>query len=114
MTAIVEREGAEARIEDVIEKYHDFVNPGLAALMKFGGFGDVEVSAEGCILRTASGAEYLDCLGSYGVFALGHRHPRVVRAVHEQLDRMPLSSRTFFSAPAADLAAKLAALAPGD
>src|SRR5438874_5409301 len=104
---------SESYIESVIEKYQEYVNPGLASLMKFGGFGDVEVSAQGCVLRTASGAEYLDCLGSYGVFFLGHRHPRVVEAVHRQLDQLPLSTRTFFNAPQADLAEKLASIAPG-
>ncbi len=105
---------AEAYIETVVQQYVDHVNPGLASLMRFAGFGDVEVEGEGCILRTASGAEYLDCLCSYGVFALGHRHPAVVKAVHEQLDKLPLSSRTFFNARMAELATKLAELAPGD
>jgi len=103
----------EAYIETIITKYQDYVNPGLASLMKFGGFGDVEVSASGCVVRTATGAEYLDCLGGYGVFTLGHAHPEVVAAVKEQLDRMPLSSRTFFSAPLAELAERLAQVAPG-
>ena len=106
-------ESAESYIESVIEKYQEYVNPGLASLMKFGGFGDVEDSAEGCILRTASGAEYLDCLASYGVFIVGHRHPTVVEAVKKQLDRMPMSSRTFFNARQAELAEKLASIAPG-
>lgn len=105
---------SEAYIEDVISKYQEYVNPWLASLMKFGGFGDVEVSASGCIVRTASGAEYLDCLGGYGVFTLGHAHPDVVSAVREQLEVMPLSSRTFFSAPLANLAKKLAEVAPGE
>ena len=112
MTALQEN-ATEQWIEGVVEKYQEFVNPGLASLMKFGGFGDVEVYGEGCMLRTASGAEYLDCLGSYGVFALGHRHPKVVAAVHEQLDRLPLSTRTFFNARMAELAERLAAIAPG-
>ena len=106
-------DSAESYVEAVIAKYQQYVNPGLASLMKFGGFGDVEESAQGCILRTASGAEYLDCLASYGVFIVGHRHPKVVAAVRHQLDRMPMSSRTFFNAPAADLAEKLAAITPG-
>jgi putrescine aminotransferase len=82
--------------------------------MKFGGFGDVEVTAEGCVLRTLSGQEYLDFLGAYGVFTVGHRHPRVIEAVKRQLDLMPLSSRTFFSARPAELAERLAAVTPGD
>src|SRR5947209_4315171 len=115
MTALMDApttSAADDRIESVISKYQDYVNPGLASLMKFGGFGDVEESAQGCILRTASGAEYLDFLASYGVFALGHRHPKVVEAVKRQLDRMPMSTRTFFSEPQANLAEKLAQIAP--
>lgn len=104
----------QAWVDGIIEKYQQYVNPGLASLMKFGGFGDVEYEAQGCILRTATGAEFLDCLGGYGVFALGHRHPKVVEAVKKQLDLMPLSSRAFFNAPMAELAEKLAGLAPGD
>lgn len=104
----------EAFISEVIAKYQEYVNPGLASLMKFGGFGDVEVSASGCIVRTASGAEYLDCLGGYGVFTLGHAHPDVVAAVKRQLDAMPLSSKTFFNATLANLAERLASVTPGD
>ncbi len=106
-------QSAEERIDQVIAKYQEYVSPGLASLMRFGGFGDVEATAEGCVLRTVSGAEYLDFLGGYGVFTVGHRHPKVVEAVHRQLDRMPLSSRTFFNEPMADLAERLASIAPG-
>ncbi len=104
----------ESIIESVISKYQDYVNPGLASLMKFGGFGDVEVSASGCIVRTATGGEYLDCLGGYGVFTLGHSHPDVVDAVRRQLDKMALSSRTFFQEPLALLAERLAQVTPGN
>src|SRR2546423_94983 len=98
----------QAHIDSVVEKVKDYVNPGLARLLQFGGFGDVEETAEGCYITTASGAKYLDFIGGFGVFSLGHRHPRVVEAVHRQLDRMPLSTKTFFNAPQALLAEKLA------
>lgn len=104
---------SEARIADTIRKFQDYVNPGLAKLMQFGGFGDIEETAQGCVITTASGAKFLDFLGGYGVFSLGHRHPRVIKAVRRQLDRMPLSTRTFFNEPQALLAEKLAQIAPG-
>jgi putrescine aminotransferase len=105
---------AEAHINEVLEKYKQYVNPGVTRLLQFAGFGDLEVSAQGCVVTTATGQEYLDFLGGFGVFCLGHRHPRVVAAVHAQLDRMPLSTRTFFNEPQALLAERLAQLAPGD
>jgi putrescine aminotransferase len=102
-----------AEIDLVIGLTKDYVNPGLARLLQFGGFGDVEDMARGCVVTTLSGASFLDFVGGFGVFSLGHRHPRVVDAVHRQLDRMPLSTRTFFNAAQAKLAERLAQIAPG-
>lgn len=104
---------AERVIEETVEKYEAYVNPMLANLMRFAGFGDVEETAQGTIVKDLSGNKYIDCLGGYGVFSLGHRHPEVVTAVREQLDRMPLSSKIFFNKPLADLAELLARITPG-
>ena len=104
----------EKFIEEVIARYGEYVNPGLARLMQFAGFGDVEITGEGCVLKTASGQEYLDFVASFGVFACGHRHPRIIEAAHRQLDRLPISTRTFFNAEQAMLAERLAEAAPGD
>lgn len=97
----------ETLYDTTVDSYTHHINPYLARLMGFAGFG-VEVSGEGCILTDHEGREYLDCLGSYGVFALGHRHPRIVQAVKDQLDRMPLSGKVFFNPVQAELARRLA------
>ncbi len=101
----------EAIFDDVVSKYSRHINPALARLISFAGFG-VEMEAEGCYIIDHEGRRFLDCLGGYGVFSLGHRHPRVVEAVRRQLDRMPLSGKAFFSQPAAELAAELASVSP--
>lgn len=101
----------DAYFADVVAKYRDHVNPYLADFLVFAGFG-AEVHGEGCYLEDHLGRRYLDCLGGYGTFALGHRHPQVVEAVRRQLDSMGMSGKAFFSKPAADLAAELAAIAP--
>jgi len=105
---------APAFVEETIAKYRQYVNPGLATLMDFVGFHGVEWQGEGMIVRDTTGQTYLDFLGGYGVFALGHAHPRVVRAVQEQAARLPLSSRVLFNRPMADLAERLAQITPGD
>ncbi|HVT12876.1 MAG TPA: aspartate aminotransferase family protein [Fimbriimonadaceae bacterium] len=101
----------DALYADVVEKYSEHINPYLARLMAFAGFG-VEMRGEGCYIYDQDGKSYLDCLGGYGTFSLGHRHPKVVEAVKSQLDRIALSGKAFFSKPAADLAAKIAEIAP--
>ena len=97
--------------ESVVRKYSEHINPYLAKLMNFAGFG-VETQAEGCIIRDHEGREFLDFLGGYGVFSLGHRHPAVVEAVKNQLDNLPLSGKTFFSENQANLAEKLSQITP--
>lgn len=94
--------------------YREHLSPDLARLMKFGGPGSLEETASGTVVTDHLGRDYLDFAGGYGVFSLGHRHPEVVAAVKDQLDRMPLSSRVLLNRPQARLAARLAELAPGD
>lgn len=97
--------------EETIAAYLEHVNPYLAKLMGFAGFG-VEVYAEGTTIRDHEGREFLDFLGGYGVFSVGHRNPKVIEAVKEQLDSLPLSGKTFFSSNQSLLAKRLAELAP--
>lgn len=101
----------EALYADVVEKYSEHINPYLAKLMAFAGFG-VEMRGEGCYIYDHEGNQYLDCLGGYGTFSLGHRHPRVVEAVKNQLDKIAMSGKAFFSKPAADLSEKIAEITP--
>jgi putrescine aminotransferase len=100
--------------DEIVEKYRRYVNPALAQLMKFGGYGTVEWTGEGMYVTDTHGEKYLDALAGYGVFSLGHRHPRIVEAVKKQMDQLPLSTRQLFTAPVAELAERLASLAPGD
>src|SRR5438552_9838387 len=101
----------EALYADVVEKYSEHINPYLAKLMAFAGFG-VEMRGEGCYIYDHEGRRFLDCLGGYGTFTVGHRHPKVVEAVKRQLDAITLSGKAFFSKNAADLAEALAEVAP--
>lgn len=109
----MEQPDPEQIIDETMEKYAEYVNPTLVNATRFAGFGDVEMEASGTIVTDCSGNKYIDCLGGFGVFSLGHRHPEVVAAVKDQLDRMPLATRTFFNKPLADLAEILAKIMPG-
>jgi putrescine aminotransferase len=73
----------------------------------------LEWEGEGCFVRDVYGREFLDCLGGYGIFALGHRHPKVVGAVAAQLGRLALHSQHLLNPVAADAARRLAEITPG-
>jgi acetylornithine/N-succinyldiaminopimelate aminotransferase len=44
------------------------------------------VKAQGCELTAADGKKYLDLIGGISVANIGHRHPKVVEAIKNQLD----------------------------
>ena len=98
---------------EVFENYKNYVNPPLARVMKISG-SPVEVRASGSTIWDAAGKSYLDFAGGYGVFTLGHSHPRVVAAVRAQLELMSLSGKTMFNVLLGRAAKRLAELAPGD
>ncbi|HEY1977449.1 MAG TPA: aspartate aminotransferase family protein [Candidatus Baltobacteraceae bacterium] len=100
-------------VSEVFENYKQFVNPPLARVMKLSG-SPVEVRAQGCTIWDSNGKAYLDFAGGYGVFTLGHSHPRVVEAVRKQLELMSLSGKTMFNVMLGRAAKRLAELAPGD
>ena len=60
--------------------------------------------ADGCLIYDADGNRYIDYIGSWGPMILGHRHPAVIDAVSEVLER-----GTSFGAPT-DLEVQLAQL----
>jgi adenosylmethionine-8-amino-7-oxononanoate aminotransferase len=75
----------------------------------------VVVRAEGARLFDADGRSYLDANSSWYCAALGHRHPRLVAALHEQADALcHVALAGITHEPAARLAAELAAKAPGE
>jgi ornithine--oxo-acid transaminase len=57
---------------------------------------DVVISkAEGAWVWDVEGRRYLDCLSAYSAVNQGHRHPRIVRAMIDQVEKLALTSRAF-------------------
>ena len=61
-----------------------------------------------------NGKKYIDCLGGFGIYNVGHRHPKVVKAVTDQLKRQALHSQDLLDPLRAMLAKILADITPGD
>jgi 4-aminobutyrate aminotransferase len=71
------------------------------------------VRGEGHHLWDAEGNSYLDFACGIAVTALGHAHPRVTRAIHEQVDRLlHVSGGLGYTEPTSRLAAALAGTFP--
>jgi len=103
----------QALFDETYENYKTYVNPPLARVMKVSG-SPVEVRAQGCTIWDHNGKAYLDFAGGYGVFTLGHSHPKVLEAVKNQMELMALSGKTMFNVMLGRASKRLAELAPGD
>src|SRR6266481_1627823 len=65
------------------------------------------VRGTGAYLYDADGNRYLDFFCGLAVTSLGHGHPRVVRAIKEQAEKLTHVSNVFHTEPMARLAARL-------
>ena len=96
---------------------HHFT-PGLVRYRKSvteaGDYAALEWTGEGSIVRDVIGREWIDCLGGYGIYDLGIRHPEVLAAVRAQLDRNPMPTQELLDPFKGMLCRLLAEIAPGD
>lgn len=67
---------------------------------------------EGIYIEDLAGRRYMDFHGN-NVHHIGYGHPRLKRAIVEQMDTLPFAPRRFTCEPAVALAEKLASIAPG-
>jgi putrescine aminotransferase len=111
-------EEKHAFISETVEAYERHVNRGFIgyrkAVTEAGQYAALEWSGQGSILRDLLGREYIDCLGGYGIFSAGVNHPKILRAVAGQMERMALNSQELLEPWRAGLARLLAMVTPGD
>jgi len=55
----------------------------------------VLTKGEGVWVEDIDGNRYLDFLSAYSALNQGHRHPKIVKALQDQLERITLTSRAF-------------------
>lgn len=73
------------------------------------------VSASGVRLQLADGRELIDGIASWWTACHGYAHPHILKAVREQLEKMPhVMFGGLAHEPAYKLAARLAGMLPGD
>ena len=107
-----------AFIGETVSCYEKHVNRGFITYRKSvteaGHFAALEWSGHGSIVTDLMGREYIDCLGGYGIFSAGINHPRIVKAVTDQMSRMALNSQELLEPWRAALAKLIADITPGE
>lgn len=98
--------------QEILSKYKEFLNPNYANWLERLGLAVTVDRAEGAMLWDSAGRSFIDFVAGYGIFGIGHNPPRLLQALHRELDACPLWNRPFLSGPLAELAERLADLTP--
>ncbi|MCU1219640.1 MAG: aminotransferase [Candidatus Angelobacter sp.] len=94
--------------------YSEHVNPQWVRLLSLLEMNVRYTRCEGAELFTSDGRRILDFLSGYCVHNLGHNHPSVIAALHDELDRSgPAMLQSHVPELAGELAAELCRLARG-
>ncbi len=97
------------------ELFARHVSSGKVAFFQSAGIDFILGRREGPFLWDLAGEKRLiDCHCNGGVFNLGHRNPDIIQALVESLEELDIGNHHLISEQRAALAARLAALAPGD
>ncbi|MFY9552575.1 MAG: aminotransferase class III-fold pyridoxal phosphate-dependent enzyme, partial [Thermoanaerobaculia bacterium] len=104
--------------KDTVDNFNFYYNRGYLeyrkSIVEMQDEPALEWTGEGSTFQDLAGRTYIDCLGGYGIYSAGIRHPKVVRAVADQLARMPLSSQELLDPLRGALAELLGEITPGD
>ena len=98
----------------LFESYGQLVNPSYPAFLNKLGLDKVAVKAEGATITDSAGKTYIDCVGGYGLFNVGHNNPEIVQALIDQLTQQQLLTKPFISEVQVRMAECLAKIAPGE
>ncbi len=91
------------KAQSILELYRDYVMPTYAPSV-------VLSNGKGVQVRDVDGMSYYDFTSGIGVQAVGHAHPKVVKAIQDQAAALTHCSNLFVHAPETTLAAKLVEL----
>jgi len=69
---------------------------------------------EGMHVWDDKGVRYLDCFGGVLTVSVGHANASVNAAIHDQIDKVSHTSALYINKPAAELAARMADITPGN
>jgi putrescine aminotransferase len=103
-------------VSESVKGFTDNVNPGFLKYRKSVStdYTAVEWTDSGAGFKDVYGKKFIDCLGGYGIYNVGHRHPKVLEAVANQLKRQALHSQELLDPLRAMLARLIAMITPGD
>jgi putrescine aminotransferase len=100
--------------EQALADFSRHINPMKVRTLRSAGIDIVEERREGACTWDLAGRRFIDCQTGSGIMNVGRRNPEVVEALKKALDTYDMGVFLLASRQKADLAKKLAEIAPGN
>lgn len=101
---VSESEDLQVKYDSIIEKDSKYV------MQTYGRQPLVLSEGKGAIVRDIYGKEYIDCVAGIAVNNVGHCHPRVVKAIQSQAEKLMHVSNLYYTEIQAELAETLVSI----
>lgn len=96
------------------ESYGRLISSSYPAFLDKLGLDGVAAKAEGATITDSQGKVFIDCVGGYGLFNIGHNNPTVIKALTDQLSVRQQYTKPLISEIQVKLAERIERTAPGD
>lgn len=112
----LKKEDKDRIVADSIKNFNEHVNPGWLIYRKSVSTNEAFIEWEDSqeTFKDVYGNEFIDCLGGFGIYTVGHSNPEVVKAVEAQLHRFCLHSQELVDPLRGYLSELLSLITPGD
>lgn len=114
-------ERCDVVMRETLSHWAEHINPAFLQYRKSvaaaDGFAAIEWkdgAPGGSTVLDALGNEFIDCLGGFGIYNVGHSNPNVLAAVRKQMEKQSLHSQELLDPLRAYCAAVLSKTLPGD
>jgi putrescine aminotransferase len=99
---------------NLFESYGRLINPAYPSFLNKLGLNKIAAKAQGATITDSQGNTYIDCVGGYGLFNLGHNNPDIIESIIEQLTEQQLLTKPLISEIQVRLAECIEKITPGD
>jgi putrescine aminotransferase len=99
---------------NLFESYGRLINPAYPSFLNKLGLNKVAAKALGATITDSDGKTYIDCVGGYGLFNLGHNNPDIIESLADQVKEQQLLTKPLITEVQVRLAECIEKITPGD
>ena len=100
--------------DEIYKLYNKFISLTYPSFLKKFGINKIATKAIGAEITDSNGTNYIDCTGGYGLFNIGHNHPKIIRDIITQINKKQLFTKPFINEKQVEFARLLKEITPGN